>query len=149
MFHAAICARSDRWAVRTSASAACIVDSPQIFPAASRACVRRVSAAVISSAKIFVVACQPVETSRLLLLSRGPRHPDGLGNNLGQVGRYLLFSASASAEGAFPYAEFDEARQKALRDPRPFINRTIQDWYFLDDPRVLDHHDAIGIAHRR
>lgn len=38
-------------------------------------------------AKAFVVACQAIESSRLLLLSSGPRHPHGLGNNHGQIGR--------------------------------------------------------------
>jgi choline dehydrogenase-like flavoprotein len=44
-------------------------------------------------AKIFVVACQAVETSRLLLMSKGSKHPNGLGNNTGQVGINLIFSA--------------------------------------------------------
>ena len=44
-------------------------------------------------AKIFVVACQAVETARLLLLSTGPKHTKGLGNQSGQVGKNLVFSA--------------------------------------------------------
>ncbi len=31
--------------------------------------------------KIFVVACQAIETSRLLLSSTGPKHANGLANN--------------------------------------------------------------------
>jgi len=45
------------------------------------------------SAHLFVVACQAIETSRLLLSSPGPAHPDGLGNRHGQLGRNLVFSA--------------------------------------------------------
>ncbi|MBV9157039.1 MAG: GMC family oxidoreductase [Acidobacteriaceae bacterium] len=40
-------------------------------------------------ARIFVVCCSTVETARLLLNSRSPRHPAGLANSSGVVGRYL------------------------------------------------------------
>jgi len=84
-------------------------------------------------ARIFVVACQAIETSRLLLLSPGQRHPDGLANNNGQVGRNLLFSAGGSGTGTFLYNDFDQARAKALKILGPFMNRALQDWYFIDD----------------
>jgi choline dehydrogenase-like flavoprotein len=87
------------------------------------------------SATIFVVACQPIETTRLLLMSIGPRHPDGLGNAKGILGSNLLFSSGASAEGAFPYERFDGAALAELKLPLPFINRTVQDWYVIDDRR--------------
>ena len=38
-------------------------------------------------AEIYVVACQAIESARLLLMSTGPRYPDGLANGNGQVGR--------------------------------------------------------------
>ena len=37
----------------------------------------------------FVVACGPVETPRLLLLSASEQYPDGLANTSGAVGRYF------------------------------------------------------------
>ena len=40
-------------------------------------------------AKVIVVCCATVESARLLLNSRSPRHPNGLGNSNGVVGRYL------------------------------------------------------------
>lgn len=43
------------------------------------------------SAELFVVACQPIESARLLLFSRGPKYPRGLGNRFGQIGRNLVF----------------------------------------------------------
>ena len=89
----------------------------------------------IVSARTFVVACQPVETSRLLLMSSGPKHPNGLGNNRDQVGRYLLFSATGSAEAAFLYADFTAEKAEELRSQQPFVNRTIQDWYVIDDKK--------------
>jgi choline dehydrogenase-like flavoprotein len=84
-------------------------------------------------AKIFVVACQAIETSRLLLSSTGPRHPDGLANGSGQVGRNLLFSAGGSGSGDFVYAELDQKTAAAFRIRGPFVNRALQDWYFLED----------------
>ncbi len=85
-------------------------------------------------ARVFVVACQAIETARLLLLSTGPRHPHGLGNRSGIVGQNLIFSAAAAAYGDFPYAKADPAFAEALRSPLPFINRAVQDFYELRDP---------------
>ncbi len=87
-------------------------------------------------AKIFVVACQAIETARLLLASPGPRHPRGLGNNHGQVGRNLLFSAGGSGQGHFPYAALAPDQAAALRERGPFVNRGLQEWYVIDDPRL-------------
>lgn len=42
-------------------------------------------------ADVVVVAGAAFESARLLLLSRDARHPDGLGNNGGHVGRHLSF----------------------------------------------------------
>jgi choline dehydrogenase-like flavoprotein len=40
-------------------------------------------------ARIFVLGCATVETARLLLNSRSPQHPNGLGNGNDVIGRYL------------------------------------------------------------
>ncbi|HEC29737.1 MAG TPA: GMC family oxidoreductase [Gammaproteobacteria bacterium] len=85
-------------------------------------------------AKIYVVACQAIETSRLLLSSTGPRHPAGLANNHGQVGKNLLFSAGGTGTGEFNYRHLSKVDAKAFRIRGPFINRGLQDWYFFDDP---------------
>lgn len=84
-------------------------------------------------ARLYVVACQAVESARLLLYSIGPRHPDGLANNNGQVGRNLIFSAGGSGTGDFSYARLDKARAQALRIRGPFVNRALQDWYTIKD----------------
>jgi choline dehydrogenase-like flavoprotein len=85
------------------------------------------------SAKIFVVACQAVETARLLLLSTDSKHPDGLGNRYSQVGKNLLFSAGGSGYGEFIYNEMDNSLVQELKKRGPFINRGLQDWYIIDD----------------
>ncbi len=90
-------------------------------------------------ARFFVVACQAIETSRLLLASTGPEHPDGLGNNHGQLGRNLIFSAGGIGQGTLPYAQFTKQQAAALKQRGPFVNRGLQDWYFIDDRRFGRH----------
>ena len=85
------------------------------------------------SARIFVVACQAIETSRLLLASTGPKHPAGLANNSGQVGRNLLFSAGGAGTGVIPLSKFDDDQVAELQVRGLFLNRALQDWYFIDD----------------
>lgn len=46
-------------------------------------------------ARAVVLCCNGAETPRLLLLSAAPRHPDGLANSSGLVGRYLMFNGAA------------------------------------------------------
>lgn len=43
------------------------------------------------AAKLIIVAAGALEVPRLLLLSSSSRHPDGLGNESGHVGRHLVF----------------------------------------------------------
>ncbi len=87
-------------------------------------------------AKLFVVACQAIETSRLLLASPGEKHPQGLANNNAQVGKNLLFSAGGSGNGDFDYAAMDKLVAEKMKTRGPFVNRGLQDWYFIDDKSV-------------
>lgn len=87
-------------------------------------------------ARAYVVACQAIETARLLLASPGPRHPRGLGNRYGQVGRNLLFSAGGVSRGRLDYAELGAERAAQARVLGPFVNRTLHDWYVIDDPML-------------
>lgn len=84
-------------------------------------------------ARIYVVACQAIETARLLLRSTGPKHPHGLGNRSRQVGRNLLFSTAAWGMGTFRYDALNAVRAAQLRHPAPFLNRAIQDAYTYAD----------------
>ncbi|MBN2647171.1 MAG: GMC family oxidoreductase [Thiotrichales bacterium] len=88
------------------------------------------------SAKVFVVACQAVETSRLLLASRGPKHPNGLGNNYQQLGKNLLFSAGGAGSGDWLYEDLPPSERAELSVRGPFVNRQLQDWYFVDAPEL-------------
>lgn len=88
------------------------------------------------SATIFVVACQAIETSRILLSSTGPKHPNGLGNNHNQLGKNLLFSAGGSGTGEFTYSKMNKVAAEQLKTRGPFVNRGLQDWYFINDKKM-------------
>lgn len=87
-------------------------------------------------AKIFVVACHAIESSRLLLSSAGPKHPHGLANNHQQVGKNLLFSAGGSGTGEFAYDQLASADAERMKQRGPFVNRGLQDWYVIDDKKL-------------
>ena len=87
-------------------------------------------------APLVVVACQPLETARLLLLSKGPKHPQGIGNAADLVGRWLVSSPAGIGWGLFPYATFEPLLGDALHDRGAFVNRTFQDWQDYVDPRT-------------
>jgi choline dehydrogenase-like flavoprotein len=53
-------------------------------------------------AKIVVLAASACESARLLLNSRSPRHPDGLANSSGTVGRYLTDTTGVGVSGYIP-----------------------------------------------
>ena len=88
------------------------------------------------SGKVYVVACQAIETSRLLLSSTGSRHPHGLGNRHGQLGRNLIFSAGGVSHGRLNYSDLGVERTAEARVVGPFVNRTLHDWYVIDDPKL-------------
>ena len=84
-------------------------------------------------AKIFVVACNAIESSRLLLSSPGPKHPNGLANNTSQVGKNLIFSAGGSGGGDLPYRNYSNDEVLALKIRGLFVNRALDDYYFIND----------------
>ncbi len=52
-------------------------------------------------ADVVVLAPSAIETARLLLLTRGSHHPEGLGNGSGMVGRNLMFHHFSVGAGVF------------------------------------------------
>jgi choline dehydrogenase-like flavoprotein len=85
------------------------------------------------TAAIYVVACQAIETARLLLTSRGPKHLKGLGNNNDQLGKNLIFSGGGSGQGTFYFGDLSEQQAEAIKTPGLFVNRALQDWYFFNE----------------
>ncbi|MEX2602033.1 MAG: GMC family oxidoreductase [Balneolaceae bacterium] len=53
-------------------------------------------------ARVVVLGASACETARIMLNSKSPAHPDGLGNGSGMVGRYLHDSTGASRMGIMP-----------------------------------------------
>lgn len=84
-------------------------------------------------AKIFVVACQAIESARLLFMSKGDQHPNGIGNNTNQLGKNLIFSAGGVGHGEFPYDHFSSEEADLLKSRGTFVNRSLQEWYEIND----------------
>ncbi len=85
-------------------------------------------------AKIFVLAAQAIESSRLLLNSKNKHFPNGLANSSGEVGKNLIFSAGGSGSGRFVFEKLSKEEQAELMQPGVFFNRSLQDWYeFSED----------------
>ncbi len=81
-------------------------------------------------AKLFVVAAQAVESSRLLLNSKNQYFPNGLANSSNQVGKNMIFTGGGIGSG-----EFDETNleYKELFTQGLFINRALKDWYYTKE----------------
>jgi choline dehydrogenase-like flavoprotein len=77
--------------------------------------------------KAVVLSANGAETPRLLLLSAGSRHPDGLANSSGYVGRNLMFNAHGVVDGVFeqPLNEYRSVQ----------VSRVIHDFYEADEKR--------------
>jgi choline dehydrogenase-like flavoprotein len=56
----------------------------------------------VVNARVVVLGASACESARLLLNSRSPRHPAGLANGSGTLGRYLMDSTGASLAGIIP-----------------------------------------------
>ena len=78
-------------------------------------------------AKAVIVSANGAETPRLLLLSASERHPDGLANSSGFVGRNLMFNAHGVVNGVFehPLNEFKGVQ----------VSKVIHDFYETDESR--------------
>ena len=85
------------------------------------------------SASLFVVAAQAHESARLLLNSANRFHPNGLANSSGEVGKNLIFSGGGSGQGELHEDALKEISFKELMQTGYFVNRSILDWYFIDD----------------
>ncbi len=84
-------------------------------------------------ARYFVVAAQAHESVRLLFNSADRFHPDGIGNRYGQLGKNLIFSGGGSGQGYLTKEALKPEDFEALMQPGLFVNRSILDWYFIDD----------------
>jgi len=84
-------------------------------------------------AEIFVVAAQAHESVRLLFNSANRYHPLGLGNHSKQLGKNLLFSGGGFGTGELHRDVLGDAMFEAMMEPGWFINRSLLDWYIVND----------------
>lgn len=86
------------------------------------------------TARAVAVAASTIESTRLLLLSQSPRHPRGLGNSSGNLGRYLSDHLMVFRAGTLPRIEgmgaghdpYDFGQQSGIYIPA-FRNRAGND----------------------
>jgi choline dehydrogenase-like flavoprotein len=78
-------------------------------------------------ARAVVVCANGAETPRLLLMSASARHPDGLANSSGLVGRNLMFNT---------YSEVGAVFEHALNEYKSVqVTRIVHDFYDADPKR--------------
>jgi choline dehydrogenase-like flavoprotein len=82
------------------------------------------------NAKLFILAAQAVESSRLLLNSKDENFPYGLANNSSNVGKNFLSSSGGIVSGVFDESAIN---LKELLVPGLFVNRAIKDFYFTKE----------------
>jgi len=78
-------------------------------------------------ARAVVLAANGAETPRLMLMSASERHPDGLANSSGYVGRNLMFNSHANVFGVFEHPLND---YKGVQ-----VTRIVHDLYESDPAR--------------
>jgi choline dehydrogenase-like flavoprotein len=71
----------------------------------------------ILRARSVVLCTSPIESVRLLLNSASARHPDGLANSSGTLGRYFVDQLPCVAAGTFPLAKGWATADTAPTDP--------------------------------
>ena len=84
--------------------------------------VERNGATLRVSASLFVVSCGAVNSAALLLRSAGPRHPNGLANSSGLVGRRYMAHLATMMQGFHPFRKNSTVFQKTV---------AINDFYFV------------------
>lgn len=85
-------------------------------------------------AATVVLCASPIESVRLLLNSTSARHPAGLGNSSGNLGRYFMDQIPCVAQGSFPPVKGWAEDPVAPRDP--FYNPSGGIWVTRDqDPQ--------------
>src|SRR5260370_5352019 len=85
-------------------------------------------------ARVVVVSCTAVESARLLLNSISSKFPKGLANNNGLVGKNLVFSSFGESRATFQISGRKQ-RWPWLRDPAPFVQRSLQGFDLMPDNR--------------
>jgi len=78
-------------------------------------------------ARLVCVACNSIESPRLLLNSASTKYPDGLANSSGMVGKHLMFNQGAGVHAVFEHEIND---YKSVQ-----VTRILHDFYDADPKR--------------
>lgn len=92
----------------------------------------------VQRARVVILAAYIFENVRLLLLSGDERHPDGLGNNRGQLGKHFMTKMFPHVDGYFPDVIFN-------RHAGPASQAVVLD-DFLDESFDCGAHGFLGGA---
>jgi len=84
-------------------------------------------------AKLFVVACNTVESIRLLASSQSKFAPKGLGNNFDQLGKNLISTSGGIGQGSLHFEDHSEDDVQKLRIQGNFVNRAVFNYYELEE----------------
>jgi choline dehydrogenase-like flavoprotein len=91
-------------------------------------------------ASLFIVACGAVNSAALLLRSACDRHPNGLANSSGQVGRRYMAHLATMMQGFHPFRRNETVFQKTV---------AVNDFYLRgpESPYPLGHIQSQGRTH--
>ncbi|SPB18195.1 glucose dehydrogenase [Caballeronia novacaledonica] len=107
-----------RLTVRTDAIVKCITTDPSSGKATGAEFIDRVTKQVESvKANVVVVCASTIESSRLLLNSKSAKHPSGLGNSSGVLGRYFMDQVPSLIVGSVPGVKGWELDDTVPADP--------------------------------
>jgi gluconate 2-dehydrogenase alpha chain len=83
-------------------------------------------------ARIVILSAYAFENTRLLFLSGDAKHPNGLGNNRGQLGKHFMTKMFAHVDGYVPNVVFN-------RHTGPAAQGLVLDDFFLKDFDSMQH----------
>jgi gluconate 2-dehydrogenase alpha chain len=90
-------------------------------------------------ARTVILAAYTFENVRLMLLSGDGRHPEGIGNNSGQLGRHYMTKQFAHVDGYFPDRVFN-------RHTGPASQATVLDDFLAEDFDPVSEGGFVGGA---
>ncbi|CAN7423091.1 GMC oxidoreductase [Pararhizobium sp. LjRoot238] len=109
---------SGRLTIRNNAVACRITTDETTGLATGAEVIDRLTGARSAVRAASVVLCaSPIESVRLLLNSANAKHPQGLGNSSGTLGRYFMDQLPCLTSGAFPQVRGCFSDDSAPRDP--------------------------------
>jgi choline dehydrogenase-like flavoprotein len=111
-----------------------------------------------SSAPLVFLCSSSLESTRLLMLSRTPKTPNGLGSNSGTLGSYLMDHVVLSAEGIGPTLGKPKVRSRkaaaffcraSMHESSPLQSRRVDLEFSSTSPRELAVNRTLSLPRSR